>query len=253
MIIDADCHISSQKLDGLAILAEDVVCMMDRAEVNQALIWIKPPYDKNIEPENRAIYEANRAYPGRFLPMGWTNPRLGAGKAADVIRQCFEEYGFLGIKFNGAQDDYVIDDDQLAMPLIEKAARYGKPIAFHIGSDAFENTHPYRLKRIAQTFPDLPFLMVHMGGAGLPTLARSAIETALACPNIMLIGSAINEGYILDALRVLGAGRVCFGSDTPFGFMHVRLAMYKALLRDFSAQEQDMVLHANIARVLLKE
>jgi predicted TIM-barrel fold metal-dependent hydrolase len=45
--------------------------------------------------------------------------------AHETIRRCFEEYGFLGVKFNGAQDDYVIDDERLVLPCIEYAARYG--------------------------------------------------------------------------------------------------------------------------------
>ena len=70
MIIDADCHIPSRKFDGIAILAGELVEQMDRAGVDRALIWLKPPYDKNIEPENRAVYAADKAFPGRFIPFG---------------------------------------------------------------------------------------------------------------------------------------------------------------------------------------
>ena len=248
MIIDADCHISSQKWDDLAITANELVEAMDRAQVDQALIWLKPTYDKNIEPENQAVFNANRAFPGRFLPFGWTNPRLGVERAAEAIRLCFEEYNFWGIKFNGAQDDYVIDDDHLALPLIEQAARYGRVIAFHIGADFYENTHPYRLRRIARLFPENKFIMIHMGGAGLPSLDRAAVEVLQDCPNVLAIGSAINELPILHALRQAGTDRICFGSDMPFGLMHVRLAMYRALLRDFSPEEQAQVLGGNIAQ-----
>lgn len=248
MIIDADCHISSQKWDSLAITAGELAAGMDRAGVDQALIWLKPPYDKNYEPENQAVFQANRDFPGRFIPFGWTNPRLGVERAAAAIRRCFEEYGFLGIKFNGAQDEYVIDDDHLALPLIEQAARFNKIIAFHIGADFYENTHPYRLRRIAQLFPENKFLMIHMGGAGLPSLDRAAVEVLQACPNVLAIGSAINELPVLHALLQAGPSRVCFGSDMPFGLMHVRLAMYRALLRDFSAEDQAQVLGGNIAR-----
>ncbi len=111
MIIDADCHISSRKLDALAITATELIAQMDRAGVDKALVWLKPPYNKEIAPENRAVYDAMRAYPDRLLGFGWVNPRLGDRAARDTIKQCFEEYGFYGIKFNGAQDEYVIDDD----------------------------------------------------------------------------------------------------------------------------------------------
>ena len=69
-----------------------------------------------------------------------------------------------------------------------------------------------------------------------------------ACPNVIAIGSAINELPILRALQQAGPERVCFGSDTPFGLMHVRLAMFQALLRDFSPADQVKVLGKNIAR-----
>jgi uncharacterized protein len=249
MIVDADCHISSHKFDRLAMTAPELIAEMDRAKVNKAIIWLKPPYTKDIDPENRAIYEASKAYPGRFLPFGWANPRLGHAHTSATIQRCFEEYDFHGIKFNGAQDDYAIDDQSVLLH-IEQAARYGKVIAFHIGSDAYENTHPWRLGRIAARFPETTFLLIHIGGAALPALDRAAIEIAAEHPNITLIGSAIHELAILQALHTLGPGRVCFGSDAPFRLMHVQLAKYRALLRDDDAQTQAKVLGGNILRVL---
>ncbi len=249
MVIDADCHLSAEKYDALAIKAPELIEQMDQAGVDKALVWLKPPYNKAIDPENRAIYEAMRAYPQRLLGFGWANPRLGKQHALDTIRRCFEEYGMYGIKFNGAQDDYVIDSPAI-LPYIEAAAAYGKPIAFHIGSDFYENTHPYRLGHIAARFPETHFLMVHMGGASLPALDRSAIETAQQYANITLIGSSINELAILRAIQALGAERICFGSDTPFRLMHVQLAMYQALLRDTPEPDREKILGGTLARRL---
>ncbi len=251
MIIDADCHLSSRKFDSISITAPELIDMMDQAGVHRALVWLKPPYQKDISPENRAIYEAVRAYPDRLVGFGWANPLLGKQATADEIRRCFEEYGFAGIKFNGAQDGYVIDDPGLALPFIEQAAAYGKPIAFHVGADFYENTHPYRLGRIAARFPETRFLMVHMGGAGTPTLERAAIETAQEHPNIALIASNIAETAILRALRSLGTQRVIFGSDTPFRLMHVQVAMAQALLRDFDEAARRDYLGGNFERFVL--
>ncbi len=249
MIIDADCHISSHKYDGLAITGPELIERLDRAGIDKALTWLRPPYNRDIDPENRAVYETMKAYPNRVLGFGWANPNLGQQHTLDTIKRCFEEYGFYGIKFNGAQDYFVIDDPSI-LPYIEAAARYGKPIAFHIGADFYENTHPYRLGHIASLFPETQFLMVHMGGAGLPTLERSAIETAQQYPNITLIGSGIHEMAILRAIQTLGAERVCFGSDTPFRLMHVQLAMYQALLRDTPQEDREKILGRNLAKVL---
>ncbi len=249
MIIDADCHISSHKNHLPAVTAPELIAQLDRNGIDRALVWLKPPYNKDIDPENRAVFEAMREFPDRVLGFGWVNPQLGASHARETIQRCFEEYSFYGIKFNGAQDGYVIDDAAV-LPLIEAAAAYGKPIAFHIGSDFYENTHPYRLGNIAGRFPETQFIMVHMGGASIPPLDRAAVETAQKHANITLIGSSINEVAILRAIQTLGAQRVCFGSDTPFRMMHVQLAMFQALLRDSTEQDKALILGGNIARLL---
>ena len=250
MIIDADCHISSSRFDPLAITADDLVERMDAAGVDKALVWLKPRYDKVIETENQAIFEAWQKYPDRLIPFGWANPHLGQQATSDTIKRCFEEYGFYGIKFNGAQDGYVIDSDDFAMPFVEQAAAYDKPIAFHIGADFVENTHPYRLGRIAERFPETQFIMIHMGGARIPSLSRSAIETAQRYDNITLIGSNVEYEAILQAIQTLGSGRVCFGSDTPFRLMHVSLAAYQALLHDATDEDVANELGGTLARLL---
>lgn len=249
MIIDADCHLSSDRFDSLAITANDLIAIMDKAKVDKALVWLKPPYNRDIIPENRAIFEATRVYADRLLGFGWANPRLGVAQTQKAIETCIDDFGFYGIKFNGAQDDYIIDDTNVS-PFIEMVAMRGKTLAFHIGADFPENTHPFRLGRIAEKFPETTCFMIHMGGAAYPALDRSAIEVAKEHANIHIIASAIPERAIFNALEQLGPERISFGSDTPFYLMPVRLAMFNALLQDFSPDAAKMVLGGNIARLL---
>ena len=249
MIIDADCHISSARHDEYAMTAEDLLPLMDRAEIDRALIWLKPPYDRAIEPENEAVHRAVEQHSDRFIGFGWTNPRLGEERAAAAIDRCIEEYGFLGVKFNGAQDGYVIDDERV-LPLIERVTSRGRIVAFHIGGDFPENTHPMRLGSIAREFPQATFLMIHMGGAAFPALERAAIEVASEHQNVHVIGSAIHERAILQAVDSLGAERVSFGSDMPFFLNHVRLGMYRAMLRDHPERDAELILGGNMVRLL---
>ena len=116
------------------------------------------------------------------------------------------------------------------MPVVEEIAKSGKLIAFHCGADAYEKTHPARIAKIAKRYPAMQILCVHMGGVGVPDMSKAAIELAQEHANVALIGSEINPISVLNAVKTLGAERVCFGSDTPFGLMRVRVAMYNALL-----------------------
>jgi hypothetical protein len=139
----------------------------------------------------------------------------------------------------------------MSLPLIEQIAKTGKILAFHVGTDAFEQTHPFRVGKIAQMFPELPILVVHMGGVGFSDLTSAAIEIAEQHPNLLLIGSGVRFEAVLRAIKRLGAQRVCFGSDSPFALMHVCVAAYHAMLEDeCTQQERSLVMAGNIARVL---
>jgi hypothetical protein len=167
------------------------------------------------------------------------------------VKRCIHDYGFYGVKLNGAQNSYYIDDPNLSLPLVEEIARTGKLLAFHVGTDAYETTHPFRVAKVARMFPELQILMAHMGGVAHHDLSNAAIEMAQECPNLILIGSAVRSRAILKAIRALGADRVCYGSDTPFELMHVEVAKYHALLDgEVAPAEKRQIMGGNIARLM---
>jgi predicted TIM-barrel fold metal-dependent hydrolase len=251
MIIDADTHISPTGEDDRAITIDKLLRRMDRAGVDRALTWLRPPYMREIATSNAYVYQATQKHPDRILGFGWADPRLGLDEAKAAVKRCVEEYGFYGVKLNGAQNSYYIDDPQLALPIVEEIAKTGRLLAFHVGTDAFEATHPFRVAKIARMYPEVQILMVHMGGVGHADLSNAAIEMAQECPNLTLIGSAVRAVAVLKAIKTLGADRVCFGSDTPFALMHVEVAKYDALLEgEVTPAEKQLVMAGNIARLM---
>lgn len=250
MIIDADTHISPTPEGGNSISTGELLRRMDRAGVDKALAWLQPPYMRDVRPANRYVYDAMQAHPERILGFGWVDPHLGVDAMRDEIARCVEEYNFYGVKLNGAQNNFYIDDPEGALPLIDAIAAAGTRIAFHIGTDAYDKTHPFRLGKIAERHPDLPILAVHMGGVAHHDLSNAMIEIAAQHDNITLIGSAVRVRQILKAIKTLGADRVCFGSDTPFELMHVEVAKYNALLQDeVTPEERAAIMGGNIARL----
>lgn len=134
----------------------------------------------------------------------------------------------------------------VSKPVIEEIAKMGTILAFHVGADAPDRTHPDRVAKIARRFPEMPILMVHMGGAGQPDLGHKAIEVAQGHANTMLIGTE----PILKAIQTLGASRVCFGSDAPFASMGAEVARYNAFLDDeVTEEDRHQVMAANMARL----
>ena len=255
MIIDGDVHISPHPGTD-RISAGEALRRMDRAGVDRAICWLQPSYLPEVEQSNAYVHQAMQQHPDRILGFGWADPHLGLDSASDTIKRCVQEYGFYGIKLNGAQNNYHVDDPELALPLIEQIAAAGVPLAFHVGSDAFERTHPFRVAKIARLFPELQLLLVHMGGAAVPDMSASVIEFAQQVPNMHLIGSCIYATRVWKAIRTLGPKRVSYGSDTPFFFTHVEVAKYEAMLDgamldgEVSAEDKHDIMAGNLIRIL---
>jgi len=105
MIIDADVHISPYPDEG-GIGVEELLRRMDRAGVDKALTWLQPPYRRELDESNEYVYQAVKRHPDRILGFGWADPNLGLGKAKDTVKRCIDEYGFYGVKMNGAQNSF---------------------------------------------------------------------------------------------------------------------------------------------------
>jgi hypothetical protein len=250
MIIDADVHISPTKESENSILVDELLRRMDRSGVDKALTWLQPPYRRELDAANEYVHQSMKQHPDRILGFGWADPNLGVEAAKNMAKKCIYEYGFYGVKLNGAQNSYYIDNPALSIPIIEEIAKTGKLLAFHVGADAIEHTHPFRVGKIARRFPNLQILAVHMGGVGVPDLTNAMIEIAQEHPNITLIGSGVKSRPILKAVKTLGAFRVCFGSDTPFELMHVEVAKYNALLEgEVSEEDKHKIMAGNIIRL----
>ncbi len=248
LIIDADTHMAPT---GGEFALEAHLARMERDGIDMTLTWLRPDYrGEEIAGHNRYIYEATLKYPDKILGFGWADPTVSVAHARKMVQVCLEEYGFYGVKLNGAQNAYRIDDPVLALPVIEDIARAGKVLAFHIGPDAYENTHPLRAERIARMYPDMPILMVHMGMTNWE-MNRTVVEAAGRCPNMFLVGSEIDDRALLYAIHTLGAGRVLFGTDAPFRRPRVIRALYEAAMEgEVTETEKAQVMGGNAARLL---
>ena len=253
MIIDADTHISPTLEWGTSITAEQLIAKMDKAGVDKCVTWVHNPYIRSkLDASVAYISESVKRYPDRIIGFGWIDPQLGMEHALALTDKCMNDDNLRGIKLNGAVHKFTIDNKEIAYPILEKVAKAGKIAAFHSGCDDLANTHPYRVGNIARDFPEMPVLMIHMGGEAFADVSSSAIEMAQQYKNITLIGSQVVKTSALKAIKALGAHRVAFGSDSPFALMGTELAGYKAMMEEegISQKDQSLVLGGAIAAVL---
>jgi len=99
-------------------------------------------------------------------------------------------------------------------------------------------------------FPELKILVIHMGGAGIPSLHDAVIEYAARYPNWYLVDSEADYRKILQALRILGPERICYGSDTPFNPMRYEWGIRQVVYQDLALSDKVRVFGGNIAGLL---
>ena len=244
---DADTHMSPYKNFDLSIDAGQWEEIMAEAGVDKALAWLLPQNVSDVAESNAYLYAQAAANP-RIVPFGWANVGEGVEKAKEDARKCMQEYGFKGVKLNGAQNEYYIDSPE-ALEVLRVIAENGGIIAFHIGADYPQYTDPVRAAVCAEMFPETPVLMIHMGGAAEPDVSERVIAVAKDHPNMYLVGSAIHVDKVKSAIDILGADRVLFGSDTPFFSLKDHKKAYLEMLSGYSEADQRKVMGGN-ARVL---
>lgn len=219
-----------------------VVDSMDRLGIDAALV---SPIDREMAvfngEGNRRVLALSRRYPGRLLAYASANPWFGSKAVAELERAL--DGGAVAVKLHPPLQGFMILDD-LVHPLIEVAARRGVPVYVHTGTPVF--ALPLQLAELAQTYPEVPFIMGKNGKTDFWLDALPALQSA---PN--LFGDTAHDYPERGMARVLdlcGADRLIFTSNHPLA----RLEQEVEKVRDLAAPSNDVaaVLGGTLRRLL---
>ncbi|MDR0914671.1 MAG: amidohydrolase [Oscillospiraceae bacterium] len=124
------------------------------------------------------------------------------------------QLGLRGIKIH--PDTQQFDADCKEMFKIYEILQSKKlPILVHCGDYRYDYSHPHRIKRIMQSFPNLRLIGAHFGGWSVWDLALEYLEDEniyLDCSSSM---KWLGKVRTRELIRRYGAGRILFGSDFP--------------------------------------
>jgi uncharacterized protein len=183
--------------------------------------------------------ELARRNPDRTVFWGSVNPLEGR-RALDLMERQVGEFGAKAFKFYNVRYDYGrpfpwrMDDPQVAFPVFEKAQELGvNLIGVHkgvpLGPQPIESTQTWDMDGAAANFPDLNFVIFHVG---LPFIDEVCWQL-IRHPNLYAsIAATIN--FIVRAPRQFaevlgkllfwcGEDKIIYGSETPI--WHPRWAL----------------------------
>jgi hypothetical protein len=154
---------------------------------------------------NRALYPLLRTEPSNYLKRD---------VIADV-RKNLQNRLIFGIKVNASIDKVPITsriyNDVLSVLDDEEAV-----LLLHCGRWECMSGWKYGVE-IAGKYPHLEVILAHMGG-NHPDHSYKAIRAAKKYPNVYLDTSQVMQPEVLRrALKTVGASRILFGSDVPWG------------------------------------
>ncbi len=209
----------------------------DQAGIELAVVMPKPIR----RPDNRALAET-LAGDRRWIPCCQVNPQDGAAAVAEV-RQSATEFGCRMLKLMPAIYNAPPTAPETTA-LVDVAREHGLLVNVHSGGN---NSHPLEIGALARRYPDLIFIMDHMG---YRNDGRAAILAAQDNPNLYLGATiaAFEPDFVAAAVRQVGPERVIFGSNYPSCYPDLAV---EALRRgNFGREAEELILGGNLARLL---
>jgi predicted TIM-barrel fold metal-dependent hydrolase len=235
-IIDVHCHAGKGETMTApwTSYADPEVTLRRAAEAGIDRTVIFPISNPTYEKANREIADLVAKYPDRFIGFAKHDPETEAGKIRRMLVHEVREMGLKGLKLHKLPTREVLDT----------VAELKIPILFH--PPKVSDFH-----QIASLYPEVPFIMAHLGSFASANYAEhlAAIDVARRYPNVYLETSSVVFFEFLEmAARELPPEKILFGSDGPL--VDSRVELFKIRLLKLPPQHEAKVVSGNARRLL---
>lgn len=239
MIIDCHCH--AGKGDGLtgpwdtSAPLGDYLLRARRAGIDRTVIFSTFHSDYAIA--NRQVARIVASHPGRFYGFAFVHPARDRGRVYDLVKVAVGRYGFRGVKAHRY-------DGRITREICEVARVFSLPVLYDVMGEVSV------AELLAAEYPDVPFIIPHLGSFADDWKAQLAFIGYLARhPNIYTDTAGVRRFDLLEqAVSKAGAKKILFGTDGPWLHPGVELAKVQAL--SLSASDRSLILGGNLLRLL---
>ena len=256
MIIDTHTHIGTTL--GFDMKESDILYMMKEYKISKVILsstdcvthdHSRQPIPKDllhshIDTNLRAIKFA-RENKGKIYVAVWVNPYEDVSALDELVAENLDV--IRAIKFHPYHSACPFDT-KLIDKYIKLAQKYNLPVVTHTGDSDCDDVK--LVYKVAKNYPDVNFVMVHMG---LGTDNSEAIELISKLPNLYGDTTWVSVDSTLRFLEVCGDDKIVFGSDAPIDGKDTYLdngkgerSLYQAYFNEF----RDMVSESTYQKIM---
>lgn len=146
----------------------------------------------------------------RFLGFGTIH--AGMENITDEVQYIMDN-GLRGLKMHPDSQVFAIDDERL-FPAYEMLQ--GRlPVILHMGDTRYDYSHPARLRRVLELFPNLQVIAAHFGGYGMYETAYDLLHDKDCIFDVSSSMMFMEDGIPEKFINIYGAERMAFGTDYP--------------------------------------
>jgi predicted TIM-barrel fold metal-dependent hydrolase len=239
MIIDAHCHAGhGDQMTAPWTTVAPLGKYLRRAKaagIDHTIVV--PAFHSDYGAANEELAGIVAQRPDRLTGFAFVHPARNAGSIYEMVARAVHEWGFRGIKVHG-------HDALPTRELCEVARRLRLPVL----ADLVGRVHVVDM--FAPEYPDVNFIIPHLGSFADDWRAQQlVVDKIVRYPNVYTDTSGVRRfDYIVEAVERAGAGKVIFGSDGPW--LHPALELAKIRLLGLPQAQEDLILGANILRLL---
>ncbi len=238
MIIDSHCH--AGKGDGLTgpwdtdAPLRKYLARASTAGIHRTVLF--PAFHSNYAAANREVARMVASHPERFYGYAFVHPDRDRGRVFAMVKVAVEQYGFRGIKVHR-------HDGRITREICEVARAFSLPLLYDVMGEVSV------VELIAREYPDVTFIIPHLGSFGDDWRAQLAmIDHLVRHPNVYTDTSGIRRFDLLqEAVRRAGAGKVLFGTDGPW--LHPAVELVKVRVLGLPKHDEEMILSGNFLRL----
>lgn len=221
MRIDTHVHIGGDKL-GFDMSEEKVLAAMEKYEIDFMLVSngdsSEVDHEQKLLPKElqvsqedalRRVITFARNNPGRIGVGVWVKPltETVTPELETLIKENRDIIYALKLHPFHSKTSPM---DERTRPYLELAKKYHLPVVSHTGNS--EEDAPIHMYEAALLYPEIPFVMVHMG---LGTDNKEALELLGKADNLYGDTAWVPMETTIEAIKRYGSKKMLFGSDTP--------------------------------------